>query len=303
MCDIARLCCVAAMIKSPAYPPFDSLFDLACRDGVDIRPTLLRVLTDLYVQKSAHSAAEETQYVELALGLVDAVDAATRATVMARLKAYRAAPAAVLRRLEGYVGAAPAEPAELPAPAEQDLTALFFSAGTEERRLILTNLDAADAGSIRPMTASAETIGDLETAVLTHDTAKFTRLLEHGLGIAPEIAALIGQDPSGEPIVVAAKALGMKAEVLHRILLLLNPVIGQSVVRVYKLADLFDELTPNAATRMVSIWRKGADRRRPAHAPFYWDDEQHSARSYASPAPHRAARVRAEPSRTRMPGR
>jgi hypothetical protein len=153
------------------------------------------------------------------------------------------------------------------------------------------------------MTASAETIGDLETAVLTHDTAKFTRLLEHGLGIAPEIAALVVQDQSGEPIVVAAKALGMKAEVLHRILLLLNPVIGQSVVRVYKLADLFDELTPNAATRMVSIWRKGADRRRPAHAPFYWDDEQHSARSYASPAPHRAARVRAEPSRTRMPGR
>jgi len=174
MCDIARLCCVAAMIKSPAYPPFDSLFDLACRDGVDIRPTLLRVLTDLYVQKSAHSAAEETQYVELALGLVDAVDAATRATVTARLKAYRAAPAAVLRRLEGYVGAAPAEPAELAAAAEQDLTALFFSAGAEERRLILTNLDAADAGSIRPMTASAETIGDLETAVLTHDTAKFT---------------------------------------------------------------------------------------------------------------------------------
>jgi hypothetical protein len=303
MWDIARLCCVAAMIKSPAYPPLDSLFDLACRDGVDIRPTLLRVLTDLYVQKSVHSAAEETQYVELALGLVNAVDAATRATVMARLKAYRAAPAAVLRQLESHAAAAPVEPAELPAPAEQDLTALFFSAGAEERRLILTNLDAADAGSIRPMTASAETIDDLETAVLTHDAAKFTRLLEHSLGIAPEIAARIVQDQSGEPIVVAAKALGMKAEVLHRILLLLNPVIGQSVARVYKLADLFDELTQNSATRMVSIWRKGAARSRAAHAPFYWDDEQHSARSYASSAPRRAARVRAEPSRARMPGR
>jgi len=106
MCDIARLCCVAAMIKSPAYPPFDSLFDLACRDGVDIRPTLLRVLTDLYVQKSTHSAAEETQYVELALGLVDAVDAATRATVMARLKAYRAAPTWLSSRRSTAAGAA-----------------------------------------------------------------------------------------------------------------------------------------------------------------------------------------------------
>lgn len=297
MCDIARLCCVAAMIKSPAYPHLDSLFDLACRDGVDIRPTLLRVLTDLYVQKPVHSAAEETQYVELALGLVDAVDATTRATVMARLKAYRGAPAAVLHRLESHAAAEPAE------PAEEDLTALFFSAGGDERRLVLTNLDAADAGSIRPMTASAEMIGDLETAVLSHDTAEFTRLLEHALGVAPEIATLIVQDQSGEPIVVAAKALGMKAEVLHRILLLLNPVIGQSVVRVYNLADLFDELTASAAIRMVSIWRNGAERRRPAHAPLYWDDEQRSARSYASSVPRRAARVRAEPLRTRVPGR
>ena len=60
------------MLKSSAYPPLDSLVDLACRDGVDIRPTLLRVLTDLYVQKPAHSADEEAQYIELALGLIDA---------------------------------------------------------------------------------------------------------------------------------------------------------------------------------------------------------------------------------------
>ena len=49
------------MIKSSEYPPLDSLFDLACRDGVDIRPTLLRVVTDLEVQTPTHSADEETQ--------------------------------------------------------------------------------------------------------------------------------------------------------------------------------------------------------------------------------------------------
>jgi hypothetical protein len=58
-------------MKSSAYPPLDGLVDLACRDGVDIRPTLLRVLTDLYVQKPKHSAEEETQYAELALGLIE----------------------------------------------------------------------------------------------------------------------------------------------------------------------------------------------------------------------------------------
>src|SRR5476651_2689756 len=89
------------MVKFSASPPLDSLVDLACRDGVDIRPTLLRVLTDLYVQKPAHSADEEIQYVELALGLIEAVDEPTRAAVVASLSAYPAAPAAILDKLAG----------------------------------------------------------------------------------------------------------------------------------------------------------------------------------------------------------
>src|SRR3979411_180096 len=99
------------MMKLPAYPHLDGLVDLACRDGVDIRPTLLRVLTDLYVQKPTHSAEEETQYVELALGLIDTVDAQTRAAVRARLSTYPAGPAVVLLKLAGP---------DLPAGKEQD---------------------------------------------------------------------------------------------------------------------------------------------------------------------------------------
>src|SRR5216683_1887741 len=87
------------MMKLPAYPHLDGLVDLACRDGVDIRPTLLRVLTDLYVQKPSHSAAEEAQYLELALGLIDSVDAPTRAAVAASLAKYPAAPEPILRKL------------------------------------------------------------------------------------------------------------------------------------------------------------------------------------------------------------
>ena len=45
------------------------------RDGVDIQPTLLRVATDLYVQKPTHSLDEEQHYTELALRLIDLVDA------------------------------------------------------------------------------------------------------------------------------------------------------------------------------------------------------------------------------------
>src|SRR6266699_3738517 len=61
------------------FPGFDGLMTLSRREGVDIKPTLLRVLTDLYVQANAHSADEERQFVELTSRLIDEVDDATRA--------------------------------------------------------------------------------------------------------------------------------------------------------------------------------------------------------------------------------
>src|SRR6476646_5061139 len=108
------------MTAAPMFPGFDGLMTLSRREGVDIRPTLLRVLTDLYVQTSAHSADEERQFVELTSRLIDEVDDATRAAVRARLAVYPATPAAILDKL-GLRRADPAQPmptaAPIPAPA------------------------------------------------------------------------------------------------------------------------------------------------------------------------------------------
>src|SRR6202022_1635813 len=87
------------MTTPPLLPGLDGLLTLSRREGVDIRPTLLRVLTDLYVQADAHSANEARQFVELASRLIDEVDDATRAVVRARLAIYPGTPAEVLRRL------------------------------------------------------------------------------------------------------------------------------------------------------------------------------------------------------------
>ena len=93
------------------FPKLEGLDGLARRDGVDIRPTLVRVLTDLYVQKPAHSAEEERHYTELALRLIDSVDLPTRVVVAkdrlcGRAAGGRAAPRA--RRDRGRrAGAAP----------------------------------------------------------------------------------------------------------------------------------------------------------------------------------------------------
>ncbi len=87
------------MTKPPFFPGFDGLMTLSRREGVDIRPTLLRVLTDLYVQTHVHSADEARQFVELTSRLIDQVDDTTRAAVRARLSIYPATPPEVLKRL------------------------------------------------------------------------------------------------------------------------------------------------------------------------------------------------------------
>jgi hypothetical protein len=78
---------------SPLFPGFDGLMSLSRREGVDIRPTLLRVLTDLYVQTNTHSEEEARQFVELTSRLIEQVDDATRAAVRARLAVYPGTPA------------------------------------------------------------------------------------------------------------------------------------------------------------------------------------------------------------------
>src|ERR1700710_1650731 len=87
------------MNRSPLFPCFDGLMTLSRREGVDIRPTLLRVLTDLYVQARAHSDDEARQFVELTSRLIDQVDDATRAAVRARLAIYPGTPAEIARKL------------------------------------------------------------------------------------------------------------------------------------------------------------------------------------------------------------
>jgi len=67
--------------------------------AADMKPSLLRALTELYVQKGQHTAAEERQFVELAVRLIDVVDAATCAVVAGSLANYAGAPREILRRL------------------------------------------------------------------------------------------------------------------------------------------------------------------------------------------------------------
>ncbi len=81
------------------------------------------------------------------------------------------------------------------------------------------------------------------------------RELERALGISYRQSRRIVEDELGEPIVVAAKAMSLPADVLQRIVLFMNPRVGQSVDRVYELAALYSEISVEAARRLVAILR------------------------------------------------
>jgi hypothetical protein len=286
------------MIDAPNLPNLNGLVELANRDGVDIRPTLLRVMTDLYVQKPQHTEQEERHFTELALRLIDLVDAKTRSIVAYKIAGYPTAPAAVrhrlLRELISTKDSEPvaAGPARAAAPADE-LSELFFASTAEERRLILLNLPFAPLPTAAPITPAIarEATHKLEAAALGHNSELFARELERILAISRAQARRIYEDESGEPIVVVAVALAMPAMVLQRILLCLNPAISQSVQKVYELALLHEEIETDAALRLVAIWQAShplENKRAPArpataHQPQYFHDEKHERSAPAAP--------------------
>lgn len=256
--------------------------------GADIRQNLLRALTELYVQKAPHSAEEERQFVELAVRLIDAVDAVTRAEIAHLLANYPGAPADILDRLTansandldeiGRQSLHASPDASLPsASTDPDdiadavaLTQRFFAASPKERATILAELDSDETLEPAALRPSPDTASVLETSALAGRPTDLIRKLESALGIARPLAEAIVNDRSGEPIVVAVKALAIPIDVLQRILLFVNPSVGHSVRRVYALSALFGEIGSAAALRLVAAWRKASgapSRRRPTAPP------------------------------------
>jgi hypothetical protein len=303
------------MTTSPLFPGFDGLLTLSRREGVDIRPTLLRVLTDLYVQTSKHTIDEERQFIELTSRLIDEVDDATRAAVRARLAVYPDTPAETLRKLglrplrpdqpiplARAIASPPPEPATAPQPTDAQLrvaanlsmqpadaaeiSGMFFGANASERVSILHSLaDTPLKASPRiPLNRALRSIDALEMAAFCADVENFTLEIGETLILPARIAAQVVDDPGGEPLVCAAKALGMPAYVFQRVLLFLRPEIGTSVTTVYRLSRMYDDLSERSALVMLAAWRGSILAvARAKYRPSLYDDERSRARPSAQP--------------------
>jgi len=177
----------------------------------------------------------------------------------------------------------------------QELCETFFTADPDERKLILMMLDCAITVPANPPSLLARSdVWRLKSAALQHSTETVVADLERALGVSGRLARRIVQDETGEPVVVAAKALALPSDVLQRILLFMNPRVGQSVERVHKLAELAHEITLEGARRLVDIWREADPiETKPASHQAHWQETVQRARqalseiSFRHPVPAR----------------
>jgi hypothetical protein len=289
-------------MEAPTLRSLEGLTDTGLRGGAEMRSALLRVLTDLYVQKLTHTPDEERHYTELALRLIDSVDATTRAAVAAQLGKHLSPPRQVIERLAEDLFEVAGAPRFLPlhpealgivaslaesfpdqtnkargrmahaattAPAAttsaanvaDELNEIFFAATADERRLILLNLDVVvPLPAERPRIARDPSVGQrLEAAALGRKRQDFVQELAQSLKISRGQARRITDDELGEPIVIAAKALGVPRDRLYRMLMFVNAAVGHSVERVHALAQLYDEITFHVAQDLVATWQSLGD--------------------------------------------
>ncbi|MFL4967110.1 MAG: hypothetical protein ACJ8EU_00145, partial [Xanthobacteraceae bacterium] len=194
-------------------------------------------------------------------------------------------PVSPAARSEVPVQNPPSAAAAPPAAREGEAVNLgerFLSAGSPERRLLLERLDGETLPPREPALPPRreDLIGELESAAMQRRPDDFARSLERALGISSSRARQIVYDETGEPVVIVAKALAVASERLVRILLFLNPRVGQSVERVFSLVDLYEQLSVQAAHHIVASWQNVNANEKPKadYRPLHWNDERPGAR-------------------------
>jgi hypothetical protein len=120
-----------------------------------------------------------------------------------------------------------------------------------------------------------------------------------GLGLERALVERMIDDPSGEPLVLLVKAIGLSDAEARQVLLLANPAIGYAVKTFFRLADLHASMEPTVAESMVAAWRgdPAAVHEPQKHVPYVDDSE--GVRRRTSQSERRPSRRDAETVRRR----
>jgi hypothetical protein len=164
---------------------------------------------------------------------------------------------------------------------------MFFRANAGERVAILHSLadTPLKAAPRIPEARALRAIETLEMAAFAADVENFTLELGETLILPARVAAQVVNDPGGEPLAAALRALDMPSPVFQRVLLFLKPDFGSSVHTVYRLSRLYDRLSERSALVMLAAWRGSTlATARAKFRPTLYDDERQRARSGSAQA-------------------
>lgn len=174
--------------------PMETLERLSRQDGVDTRPILVRVLTDLFIQKERHAPEDIDRYQELMSQLLDVVAVEARAAVARRLADEPRAPRSVIDRLisDDISVAAPILARSRVVPRDA-LLAIALDGGVAEASAVASRADV-DADMIRTLAFHADPLV-AETlagnAAARFDDATLAALVERATADAGIATALL----------------------------------------------------------------------------------------------------------------
>lgn len=190
------------MVTADLPDPFEQLVAFGHRPDAKIRPVLLRVLVDLFVSKTHHSAAELQQFEEMMAHLLDEADEETRLSVAGALSKHPLTPPSLLER---FVAQRNEVAAKVLAEASMDRRALNAAAvfGTAVMAQAVARRRDIDATVIRNLAERPET--DVLCALVENRAAPIDRALLRYLArrsqVHPELAArLLERGDTGETV-------------------------------------------------------------------------------------------------------
>ena len=196
------------------WPRLEGLFALSKARGLDVRPTLLRVLTDLFVESGQRSESEVARYAELASHLVEQVDEETRFVVAGKLAASPQAPRIVIDKLiASEPEAAGRIIAASPLLTLDDLWTLAADGGPMTSAAIAKR-DDLDGEMVRFLARKgfvlvAETLVLNPRAAMDRETVAF---LAPALADAPDMAMRLARRRGVEPAWLGPVFLALDAE-------------------------------------------------------------------------------------------
>jgi hypothetical protein len=173
-------------------------------------------------------------------------------------------------------------PDDRPPPVDlRDVAERFLDLDVEGRKDVLASLSE---GQARPPKLTprqqfdialnaAQKAGQIPGLARARRKEALIAAFADGLSLDLDLVTKMVDDPSGEPLVLLVKAIGLSDAEARQVLLLANPAIGLAVQTFFRLVDLHAAMEPSVAEAMIATWRDRGEPVQKVHVPHLADGD------------------------------